>query len=112
MAKLPAGFEDLEEFVAYWDVPTSHDRWMRRSGAEYPEIVRFYEAMLPRVEAATSYCEQYPLDAMPEDAASLLRLILALMQASIAVELHGQARAPASPWPHSLRIDAGMQPFG
>ncbi len=112
MGKLPVGFEEFEEFIAYWDVPTSHERWMRRSAASYEEIVRFYAAMTARMEEATAYVEQFPLHAMPDDAACLFRLLLALMQAAIAVELHQASRVPFSPWPHSLRIDAGIQPYG
>jgi hypothetical protein len=112
MTRLPVAFADLEPFVDHWDVPTSQERWMRRSGTDYPEIVRFYDAMTPRMEEATVYVEQFPLDAMPEDAGCLFRLLLALMQASMAVELHQASRVPQSPWPHSLKIAAGFQPFG
>ncbi|QKS01107.1 hypothetical protein F9288_16830 [Sphingomonas sp. CL5.1] len=112
MGRLPAGFEDLEIFVDYWDVPTSNDRWNRRAGAEYKDIVRFYEAMTARMEEATAYVEQYPLDDMPDDVACLFRLLLALMQAAIAVELHQASRVPYSPWPHTLKIGSGLQPYG
>ncbi|MGC4251012.1 MAG: hypothetical protein QM605_05935 [Sphingobium sp.] len=112
MGSLPPGFEEFEEFVDYWDVPTSHERWMRRCAAPYDEIVRFYEAMSARMEEATVHVEQYPLNEMPDDTARLFRLLLALMQAAIAVELHQQPRVPHSPWPHSLRIDTGIQPYG
>ncbi len=112
MGRLPAGFEDLEEFVDHWDVPTSNERWHRRAGTDYGEIVRFYEAMTLRMEEATAYVEQYPLDDMPEDAGCLFRLLLALMQASMAVELHQASRVPHSPFPHTLKIGAGLQPYG
>lgn len=112
MSRLPVPFAELEEFVDYWDVPTSHERWMRRSDADYAQTKRFYEVMTPRMEAAAAYVEQYPLHAMPEDAACLFRLLLALMQASIAVELHQAARVPQSPWPHTLKMAASFQPFG
>lgn len=112
MGRLPAGFEDLEEFIDHWDVPTADERWHRRAATEYAEIVRFYDAMIPRMEEATVYVEQFPLDAMPEDAGCLFRLLLALMQASMAVELHQASRVPHSPFPHTLKIGAGLQPYG
>lgn len=112
MGRLPQGFEAFEEFVDYWDVPTSHDRWMRRSGADYQDILRFYNAMTPQMEEATAHVERYPLDVMPDDAACLFRLLLALMQAAIAVELHQASRVPNSPWPHTLKMGAGLQPYG
>ncbi|MFT3975555.1 MAG: hypothetical protein QM688_00330 [Sphingomonas bacterium] len=112
MGRLPAGFEEFEEFVDYWDVPTSDERWTRRAGAEYSEILRFYNAMTARMEEATAYVEQYPLNGMPDDAACLFRLLLALMQAAIAVELHQASRVPHSPWPHALKLGTGLQPYG
>ncbi|MGV7121308.1 hypothetical protein [Sphingopyxis sp. 550A] len=112
MGRLPAGFEELETFVDYWDVPTSNARWNRRAGADYEEILRFYTAMTARMEEATVHVEQYPLNDMPEDAACLFRLLLALMQASMAVELHKAARVPHSPFPHALEISTGLRPYG
>jgi hypothetical protein len=112
MGRLPAGFEEFEQFVDHWDVPTSNERWHRRAGTSFDEIQRFYDAMTPRMEEATAYVEQYPLYAMPDDVACLFRLLLALMQASMAVELHRAARVPHSPFPHSLKIDTGLQPYG
>lgn len=112
MGRLPAGFEEFEEFVDYWDVPTSNDRWDRRAAAEYCEVARFYDAMTPRMEEATAFVEQYPLHEMPDDVGCLFRLLLALMQASLAVELHQASRVPHSPFPHTLKIGAGLQPYG
>ena len=112
MSRLPPGYEELEEFVDYWDVPTSNERWTRRAAADYPDIVRFYDAMTPRMEEATAYVEEYPLNDMPDDVACLFRLLLALMQAAIAVELHQASRVPHSPFPHALKIGAGLQPYG
>lgn len=112
MGRLPPGFDEYEEFVDYWDVSTSDKRWHRRAGAKYEEILRFYEAMTPRMEEATVYVERFPLENMPDDAACLFRLLLALMQAAIAVELHKASRVAHSPFPHPLKIEAGIQPYG
>lgn len=112
MANLPKGFEELEEFVAYWDVPTSHDRWIQRSGADYQEIVRFHDAMTARMEDATVYVEQYPLHDLPDDAACLFRLLLAMMQTTVAVEVLQAPLVSFAPWPHTLKISAGLQPYG
>jgi hypothetical protein len=112
LQRLPAEFADLERFLDHWDVPTSHERWIRRCATPYPDIVGFYQAMFARAEEATSYVEHFPLQELPEDAARLLRLLLALTQAAIAVEMHQAARVPQSPWPHELRIVSGMEPGG
>jgi hypothetical protein len=112
MKVLPAGFEDLEPFVEIWDLPTSQDRWARRQGMAYAEVVRFYDAMWPHLEAATAHVEHYPLHDMPEDAARLFRLILAMMHVAVGVEIFGASRVPFAPWPHELKIVSGFQPYG
>jgi hypothetical protein len=111
-ARLPAGFEDLERFVAHWDVPTSHERWIRRSETPMQEIRAFYEAMLARADDAVMHIEGFPLHDLPGDAACLLRLLLSMTQAAMAVELHDAPRVPRSTFPHSIQIETGVRPFG
>ena len=110
--RLPAGFEELEPFVDDWDLPTSHERWIQRNAAPYPEILRFYQAMFARADEATTLVERHPLHELPEDVARLFRLLLALTHAAIAVELHQASHAPWSPVQHGLRLEAGIQPHG
>jgi hypothetical protein len=109
---LPPAFKELERFRAYWDVRTSNERWARRSEASMEDIVDFYDTIFPIADDVLAYVEQYPLDDLPEDAASLLRLLLAMTQAAMAVEVHGQPRVPHSPYPHDIRLTSGMAPFG
>lgn len=110
--RLPAAFADLERFVDYWDVPTSHERWIRRSETEFGTIREFYDAMLARAEDATAFVEQYPLHEQPDDVACLFRLLLALTQAAVAVEVQNASRVAHSSLPHSLKIVSGVQPHG
>lgn len=109
---LPQGFEDLAGFVPYWAGETNDIRWDRRARAPMAEIERFYTAMLGRAEDALRYLERFPLDRMPDDATRLLRLLLALVHASMAVEFHHQPRAHASPFPHGMQIGRGPWPQG
>jgi hypothetical protein len=101
---LPAGFDDLEPFVAYWAVAGQNERRHQRCDATYDEIQRFYDAMLPRADAAMRHLEAFPLRDMPGPEARLMRLVLALAQASIAIEIHQHARVPGAPWPDAVRI--------
>ncbi len=111
-SRLPPGFVDLEKFLDYWDVSTSQERWARREAAPMEEITAFYHAVLPRLDDMQAYIDQYPLDALPEDAGRLMRLILALAHASIAVELHGRSKVLPNFHPQPLHVVAGFQPFG
>ena len=101
---LPAGFEDLEEFVPYWAVASLQARRYQRCDTTMGEIKRFYDAVYPRSDEAMSYLEAFPLREMPGPEARLMRLVLSLAQASMAVEIQGDVRVPRSPWPSTVRI--------
>ena len=87
---LPSEFSDLEPFAAGWALPSFDARMQHRAASSMSEIRRFYDAAQPRADAALAYLEQFPLNQIPEDAARLLRLMFALAQAAMAVEVHGQ----------------------
>ena len=109
---LPDAFRELEPFVEWWAGATTDIRWDRRARSAMPDIERFYAAMQPRADEALRYLEQFPLGDMPEDATRLLRLVLALPHAAMAVEFHGQPRAVGSPFPHGMNIGRGPWPEG
>jgi len=108
---LPKGFEDLEHLVDYWAGIDVEDRWDRRARAPMEEIRAFYDTMVARTDAILKYLE--PKDISNLDAADsrLFRLVLSLAHAAMAVELHGQPRAPNSPFPHKITVPLGPRPF-
>ncbi len=108
---LPTGFEDLAPLVGDWDGGDVQSRWDRRARATMPEIRAFYDRMLPRTEAALAYLQPRDIAALAPADATLYRLVLALAHAAMAVELHGQPRAPFSPYPHAIRVTRGPAPF-
>jgi hypothetical protein len=101
---LPAGFEDLEEFVPYWAVAGQDARRYQRSDTTMAEIERFYHTVYPRADAAMAYLEAFPLRDMPGPETRLMRLVLSLAQASMSIEIHGEARVANSPWPNEMKI--------
>jgi hypothetical protein len=109
---LPAGFEALEPFVAQWAGDTTADRMKARCEADMAEIQTFYDAMIQHGEAAMRAIAVHPLGTLPPAFATLSKLLLALAQASIAVELYGQPRAPDTPYPNSIALVRGTAPFG
>lgn len=109
---LPAGFEALQPFVYKWAGDTSLERMTTRAEAEYGEIRGFYDVMVERAEEAIAFIDQYPLKEMPEEVENLAKLVLALCQAAVAIEMHGQPRAPGTPYPNSIRLTRGMSPLG
>lgn len=101
---LPPGFEALETFVAYWAVAGQNERRHQRCDTTFDEIRRFYDAMLPHADAAMAHLAEFPLRDMPGPEARLMRLVLSLAQASMAVEVQASARVPNAPWPDTVRI--------
>ena len=94
-ALLPSEFADLEPFAG-WALPTEGARYDRRLASTMDELQAFYDAAFPRLEAATTYLEQFGMDALPEDGKRLLWLYCALVTVSFPVEVWRQARVPDS----------------
>ena len=93
---LPPEFADLEPFAADWCLPTERERFAKRMSSSMDEIQAFYDAFFPRAEEAIEYCDQFPLDELPEDAERLLQLLYSLVMASFPVEAWRQPHVPDS----------------
>jgi hypothetical protein len=109
---LPQGYESLLPFVDKWACKTSQERLYARATSSMEEIKAFYDAAVARADEALTYVEQFPLDKLPPDAARLFCLVLSLAQAAMAVEVHGRARAPNTPFPNGIRITQGPAYYG
>jgi hypothetical protein len=91
--RLPAEFSDLEPF-ADWCLASEEDRYARRLASTMDELQAFYDAVVPRAEAAMAYCDRFPLDDLPADARNLLWLLYSMVMVSFPVEAFGQPRIP------------------
>ena len=103
---LPADFADLEPY-ADWALPTEGARYAKRLDSSMDELQAFYDAAFPRLEAATSYLEQFGMDALPDDGKRLLWLFAALVTVSFPVEVWRQPRVPDS---GASAIEAAIEP--
>ena len=106
MATLPPDFADLEPF-ADWAIPTERARYAKRLASTMDELQAFYDAAFPRMEAATTYLEQYDVNDLPEDAQRLLWLYCSLVTVSFPVEVWRQPRVPDS---GSCALEAVVEP--
>ncbi len=86
---LPAQFRDLEQWLA-WSLATEQERSRKRQASTMQDIKAFYDAMLARMEEVLPYVDQFPVDALPEDATRLFYLTLSLAEVAPAVEQFGQ----------------------
>jgi len=103
---LPPDFADLEPY-ADWAVPTERARYDKRLASTMDELQAFYDAAFPRMEAAVAHLEQFPIDALPEDAKHLLWLYCSLVTVSFPVEVWRQPRVPDS---GASSFDAVVEP--
>ena len=94
--RLPAQFSELEAFAAKWCLPTERERFAARMASSMDDIQSFYDAFFPRAEDAIAYCDQFPLDELPEDAERLMQLLYSLVMVSFPVEAWRQPHIPDS----------------
>ena len=93
---LPTEFAELEPFATGWCLPTERERFAKRMSSSMDEIQAFYDAFFARAEEAIAYCDQFPLDELPDDAERLLQLLYSLVMASFPVEAWRQPHVPDS----------------
>ena len=95
MSVLPNEFSDLEPFARY-ALPSERERYAQRVDSTMEQLQAFYDAAFPRMEEAIAYIDQWPLDALPDEAQRLLWLYCALVTVSFPVEVWRQPRVPDS----------------
>lgn len=103
---LPPQFADLEAY-ADWALPSEAERYTKRLASTMAELQAFYDAAFPRLEEAAAYLDQFPADALPEDARQLLRVLTSLVQVSFPVEVWRQPRVPDS---GAAEVDCVLEP--
>ena len=107
-ALLPAEFSALEPFVKDWCLDSEPERYAKRVGSTMDELQAFYDAMMPRAEAAIGYLEKFPLADLPEDAFRLLKLLYSLILMSFPVEIW---RQPYIPDTGTASFDLKLEPI-
>jgi hypothetical protein len=95
MAKLPSQFADLEPYLD-WDLATEPERYAKRLSSTMAEMQAFYDVAFPRLEDVIAYCDEYPVDDLPEDAKTLMHVMQSLIMVSFPIEAWKQARVPDS----------------
>jgi len=89
---LPAEFAELEQFAPRWCLETERERYAQRTASSMDELQTFHGAVHRRAHEAIDYCDQFPLDRLPEDAYRLLQLLLSFVLVSFPVEAWHQPR--------------------
>jgi hypothetical protein len=91
---LPAEFSHLERFASKWCLATEAERYAERLASSMDDMQAFYDATMACGEEAIAYCDQFPLDEMPDQVVNLMCLLYSLIAVSFAVECWSQPRVP------------------
>ena len=95
--QLPPEFATLETWVQDWSLPTQNQRWDKRLASSKEELVAFYDAVLPHLEAILDAADEYPLGEMPDVVSQLFNLSMMLAEIAPNVELYrGEPGVPYS----------------
>src|SRR5262245_46834158 len=84
---LPPQFRELEPFVADWALATEAQRLSKLTRTSIDDLRIFYDAIFGRAEEIKRYLMAFKLDAMPEDARTLLDLLLTFVETAHPIEL-------------------------
>jgi hypothetical protein len=103
---LPSDFADLEPFSG-WCLATEPERYAKRLASTMAEMQAFYDAIVPRAEAAIAYCDDFDLEDLPEEVQNLLHLVYSMVMVSFPVEVWSQPRIPDS---GSSTLDCVLEP--
>ena len=88
---LPAGYESLEPFVAYWAVDGTANRDRKRGESTAEQRQAFFDAAKDHVARALQELDRKPLSQLDEREQRLMNLILSFAHVTMAVEMLGDA---------------------
>jgi hypothetical protein len=79
-----------------WDLATEPERYAKRLSSSMTEMQAFYDAAFPRLDDVIAYCDQFPIDDLPDDARTLMHMMQSLITVSFPIEAWKQPRVPDS----------------
>lgn len=104
MSLLPPAFADLDPLAREWALPSFNARLQKRAASSMDALQAFHAAVQPRAETALRHLENFALDALPPQETALLRLLFALTQVAMAVEVHGAPKVAHASLPIPVRV--------
>ena len=90
---MPAAFSELAEF-GEWCISRDADRIGKRLDAPFPEVVAFYDAVLPHVPAAMTYLASRPVENPSLEDINLVNILKTMAEVANAVEIYHQGQIP------------------
>ncbi|MBO9377359.1 hypothetical protein GG804_11330 [Sphingomonas histidinilytica] len=87
---LPTAFADLAPWLD-WALPTADGRQAKRLASTSETLRRFYDAVLPRLEAILAEVDKHPLGQLPPTLRPLYDIALSLAEVAPHIELYDGA---------------------
>lgn len=101
---LPAGYEELESFAAFWAVEGTANRDRRRTESTPEQRAAFFEAAKGLVPQALERLDKKPLKELDERERRLLNLLLSFAHVTMAVEMLDKAEPRHAEFRKVMRI--------
>ena len=101
--RLPAGFEQLEPFVAQWGAKGTATREQLRGASTEADRAAFYDAAHEILPKALAYLDAKPLKDFDERETALMNLMLSLAHVALSIEIQGSEDA------HHRKVRAHMR---
>lgn len=104
MSALPAGYEALEPFVAFWAVDGTANRDRRRGESSPDQRQAFFEATKGLVPQALAQLDGKPLNELDASEQRLMNLLLSFAHVTLAEEMMGKAEPRHARFRQHMRI--------
>jgi hypothetical protein len=101
---LPAGFDDLEPFVARWALPEMASRAQRRNESTPEERAALFDAVRDRAAAALDHLDKTPLRQLDAQDRRLRDLMLSFVHVALAIEIQRDAETGHAELRSKMRI--------
>jgi hypothetical protein len=103
VSDLPEGFDDFRPFLD-WAIPAQSGRTAKKMNSTFGEVQALYDLGMTgnRIVEALSFCDGYPLDAMPPEVQRLFLITLSMAEVRPQVESYGAIRGAASADPSRM----------
>lgn len=101
---LPARFAALEPYAQTWALEEADARLRKRMQSAMAELESFYHAMLPHLEAALLYLDEFEFGKLPDAERRLHWLTLATAEVALSVEIYRSPTLPMAPEISRFRI--------
>ncbi len=70
-------FSELQEYINDWGHADAHQRLNKRTNADFSDLKKFYDAVVPRLGEIIEFLNQFPVDDIPEEFGPLAYMALA-----------------------------------